>query len=406
MNKVPVLFIDNMPNNVINLAVADDQRKNNYFNVQTGGRLFPELKLFFENNRVNRVVCNLGGQYNSDISNTTFLPLIKDIVNLSDRAGVPVVLTGYNYSLFPEQSIDYFHAKYAIAGNSHTAFRHASLTDIKELTYSEDHSESHSCAVIPWQYSFTDVYHQKFSNTLVLSNLMISAGNGTHYEPDVKSVFDMLESAYTNTRPAYVYIFDEFLKGGSADPKIFLEEYVRRGFKAQLCATIDPRKNGYDAEFFQLYAKASGVFLTILIGDFSNESDISYRSGSIDDIIKCCKLIEKNKIPYTINCSLSGFSTTKETIDEIINSVPYLEFSDFRYHFGTRIFPGTELYRHALREGSISRFTNLLFPKFYISAELNQADVKDRLDKLLRKHKSAKSPLKKSAKQPFFKALF
>ena len=82
---------------------------------------------------------------------------------------------------------------------------------------------------------------------------------------------------------------------------------------------------------------------------------------------------------------LGGPGETRQTVQESLEFVDSLGLEMVKVTIGIRIYPNTELARHAARIGKISPEDNLLFPTFYIEGGLEawlrltlEAWVKDR----------------------------
>jgi hypothetical protein len=67
---------------------------------------------------------------------------------------------------------------------------------------------------------------------------------------------------------------------------------------------------------------------------------------------------------------LGGPGETKETVEESLSFVDSLPLDALKITIGIRIYPYTELASVAVREGLISPDDSLLFPKFYLTSDL------------------------------------
>jgi radical SAM superfamily enzyme YgiQ (UPF0313 family) len=67
---------------------------------------------------------------------------------------------------------------------------------------------------------------------------------------------------------------------------------------------------------------------------------------------------------------LGGPGETRETVEESLAFAESLDLESLKATVGIRIYPGTPLARHAVREGVIARADDLLRPRFYIAPGL------------------------------------
>ena len=77
---------------------------------------------------------------------------------------------------------------------------------------------------------------------------------------------------------------------------------------------------------------------------------------------------------------LGGPGENEETLQETLTGVDQLEKAVFFFFCGIRIYPHTDLYHTALREGQINASQNLLEPVFYRSPFISAAEIVQRVE--------------------------
>jgi hypothetical protein len=76
---------------------------------------------------------------------------------------------------------------------------------------------------------------------------------------------------------------------------------------------------------------------------------------------------------------LGGPGENEQTLTETLNHLDQLDRAVFFFFCGMRIYPQTELYEIALKEGQIQPLTDLLPPVFYRSKDISDAFILQRV---------------------------
>jgi radical SAM superfamily enzyme YgiQ (UPF0313 family) len=169
--------------------------------------------------------------------------------------------------------------------------------------------------------------------------------------------------------------------------KEFLSRIVKENLGIRFFSTIDPVHQCYDAEFFDLYVKAGGYFAVLGADTFSQTMLENYKKPfNIDDIYQCAALACKSGLKFGVELLFGGPGETRATVKESVVFLPKIKYSLFLYGIGIRILPDTEMYEIARREGVVANRSELLFPKYYISKDLDQVWAKRFIDKSVQKY--------------------
>jgi len=86
----------------------------------------------------------------------------------------------------------------------------------------------------------------------------------------------------------------------------------------------------------------------------------------VEDVRHASDLLNKYGIRRTGFLLLGGPGETRPTVTESLRFADSLALEMVKVTIGIRIYPGTELARHAMRVGKVSADDNLLSPRFYI----------------------------------------
>jgi len=82
-----------------------------------------------------------------------------------------------------------------------------------------------------------------------------------------------------------------------------------------------------------------------------------------------------------------GPGENDQTIDESVRVLAKVPFSLFEYGLGIRILPHTDLFETARAEGRVVTAEELLFPKFYLSSEIDPAKTDKHLQGFQRRYR-------------------
>lgn len=99
---------------------------------------------------------------------------------------------------------------------------------------------------------------------------------------------------------------------------------------------------------------------------------------TVNDILEISALCQKLKINYAHFLILASYGETEETLTETFENSKRINGAIFFPFIGARIYPRTELSRIAIEEGIVSSEDTLLYPKYYISSNVNVETIKKR----------------------------
>jgi radical SAM superfamily enzyme YgiQ (UPF0313 family) len=102
------------------------------------------------------------------------------------------------------------------------------------------------------------------------------------------------------------------------------------------------------------------------------------KNFTVNDVLEKSELCNKLDIPYAHFLITGGYGETDETVNETYENSKLIKNSVFFPFVGMRIYPGTILQQHAIKEGVIDKNDPLLEPKYYISKDVNYDTLKER----------------------------
>jgi radical SAM superfamily enzyme YgiQ (UPF0313 family) len=130
----------------------------------------------------------------------------------------------------------------------------------------------------------------------------------------------------------------------------------------------------------KLMARAGLKHIEFGSDSFSDSVLTSYGKGlSFQDILHSSNLAHAENLDYCHFLICGGPGETGETLQESFDNSRHLKHPVIMAVVGMRIYPGTPLYRRAVREGQISKSTDLLTPTYYLAPNLTIDGVFEKL---------------------------
>jgi radical SAM superfamily enzyme YgiQ (UPF0313 family) len=147
---------------------------------------------------------------------------------------------------------------------------------------------------------------------------------------------------------------------------------IRAELDISFTASIAPIAGCYEEELFRLFRRAGGIFVVLDTDSLSPTMLSRYQKPfALDDVLRCAGMARRHDVHFGVEMLFGGPGETYGTVRETILGLERLDFSRLNYNIGVRILPDTPLCTTALAEGVIQEPRELLFPKFYLSQELD-----------------------------------
>jgi len=345
------------------------------------------------------------------------LPEIKKYVELIYSRNIITVLGGTAFSILPQEILRYMKADYGIIGQGEKSFRQL----VDSLSLHEDFS---FISGLVWR-----------KNGIITENPIVNDGLNNDVIPDWScinlrkhvAILSFVGAGSVVTKIGCpnncIYCIDPYLLGKKqrfrqfetiikeikiikkvhkvnlihfADTcfnipldwaKRLLKTIIDHKLNIHFSSAVVPTNNHFDEEFFELYKKAGGQMVVIGTESFSSTMLRNYRKPfCINDIEHCGKLANKYKIPFFIELLIGGPGENEHTVKESMAFLEYIDYSFIVYGIGVRITPHTEIYKIAKKDDLIKDQDELIYPKFYVSKELDIQWAKHYIDKSLKKY--------------------
>jgi len=195
---------------------------------------------------------------------------------------------------------------------------------------------------------------------------------------DPVEVVDEIEEAVLKYRPRTVEFVDSVFNDPPGHMREILEEIIRRPWKTEFTAMgVHPLH--LDPEMLDLMWRAGFRSFMITPESASDTMLNSYRKGFCrDHVIHAAEALSHTRFSAWWCFLLGGPGETHVTLQETLDFCrQYLRLQRgsarhvAQMFFGVRLYPGTEVWRSALREGMIKPDADPIQSLWYVSAELN-----------------------------------
>ena len=350
------------------------------------------------------------------ISPLFLLEKVKEVVKICSRlSSAPIVLGGAGYSMFPESALTYLEADYGIEGEGEIAFpallmhlnKNDDLTGIPGLHIrgqedgdqkSEDRgqkSEIRGQGKTQARTLCTQLDKLTLPETGILSTsasrsqdpwIPVQTRRGCPLKcsycstpaiegsilrkrsPEV--VADWLKS-WVKAGYSNFFFVDNTFNLPPSYAKSICREILKRELDMDWRAIIYPRN--VDEELVELMDKAGckGISLGFESGSPQILKNLN-KKFTLEDVKRISTLFSDHGIERMGFLLLGGPGETKETVEESLAFADSLKLNAMRLTGGIRIYPDTQLAKTAKDQGVITSKTNLLYPCFYLSRELEE----------------------------------
>jgi radical SAM superfamily enzyme YgiQ (UPF0313 family) len=327
--------------------------------------------------------------------------VIDDCRNLSSA---PVVLGGAGYSIFPKAALAYLGADMGIQGEGESGFvmllgrlsRNADLSSIPGLCLPSgnlqnpeqiQHLDRFSIPLpnvhlapssgikddnlwIPFQTRRGCPMNCSYCSTATIEGKILRK-----YSPQtvVEGIRRYVESGFHQ-----FFFVDNTFNLPPSYAEVLCDGIINAGLNIRWRCILYPWKS--DDRLIEKMAKAGCKEVSF---GFESGSDkilqCMNKRFTTDDVRRISGVLKKHGIERMGFLLLGGPGETRDTVEQSLYFADSLDLEAMKITTGVRIYPYTTLARIALQEGIIATEEELLFPKFYLVAEL-----KDRLSETVK----------------------
>ncbi len=194
---------------------------------------------------------------------------------------------------------------------------------------------------------------------------------------DVRSVVDSLTALNREHGINYTFFTDSVFNIDRGYNCELAEGIIRSGIKMNWGAYFSPRE--LDRQELELYKRAGLTHIEFGTDSFSDSQLKNYRKDfTWEEVLSASRACDALGIFYAHFMILGGYGETEESLDETFARSAGLTNTVIFPYIGMRIYPETELFGIALREGVVKNESELLEPVYYVSPQIEVAGLKRR----------------------------
>ncbi len=309
--------------------------------------------------------------------------LMKAIRSVTD---VPVILGGSAYSIFPERLMDLLQADYGVIGPGERI-----LPEILSQIESGRQPRQRILNGISWVNQWSPAEYNTQIVKYYLShggmlNLQTKKGcpfvcaycsypyieGRTIRKRDPQEVAEEMMRLKKDIGARYVFFTDAVFNDPEGHYLEVAEALVKTGNDIPWCAYFRPV--GLDKEILRLL-KTSGLSAMEVGTDAATDKTLSglNKTFRFSDVFKFHELTVSQRIPTAHFIIFGGPGETEKTFKQGLGNLEGLKGAVVFGFVGIRILPHTPIYLRAIADGILSADDDLLYPKYYISPDIEQA---------------------------------
>lgn len=324
----------------------------------------------------------------------------ETIRKLSDS---PLILGGSGFSIYPDLLLDELKADYGIKGEGERSLKELIMALDEAASIASIDGAVFRCKdgsiVVNNRLEYSDKLDLDFDQQLIdyywdrsgMLNIQTKRGcpfkciycsypviEGRRIRTlDPVKIIETLKDVYFNKHINYVFFTDSVFNIDRGYNRELANMIIESGVKVNWGAYFSPRDLTF--EDLQLYKKAGLTHIEFGTESFSQAQLDNYKKGfNWEDVLEKSRFCDDLGIFYAHFLILGGFGETNETLQETLDHSRLLTNTVIFPYIGMRIYPETELYEIAMREGVITSRKDLLDPTYYLSPNADVTNFKER----------------------------
>lgn len=347
-------------------------------------------------------------------SSVSYLPAIKEIIKtIMCYTDAPLVLGGSAFSLFPKQILAYLDCEWGIIGEGEEAF----VNFLKQLSIQAGNFDALdnlvwrqgnrincnpvSCLRPPFDFVLDYGLINNYLYAKFAGMMNVQTKRGCRFKCSYCTYPSIEGKSYRLRSPAIIAQEVSLLQKKYAIPHVFFvddvftypadhalsvcEALLSKNIKMPWSCFASPY--GITKKLLILMKKAGCTHIEFGSDALSNRVLKKLRKPfAVQDVLKASSLCKKIGIKCAHYIIFGAPGENGHTLREGFETINKLQGDAIIAMVGIRIYPGTELENLSIDEGVISKQTDLLFPRFYLSRELPVNKLIEKVAKFAREN--------------------
>ncbi len=318
--------------------------------------------------------------------------LIQEIRQTCDA---PILVGGAGFSIAPEAALAFLDADYGVAGEGEQALPRlvdalAAGRTFPRLTWAAHDPMPMDRMPEPLHEPALIQYYRESSGVLNVQTKRgcpmccnyctypLLEGTKFRYRPP-EAVVGELQRLYQDHGVDNVFIADSIFNDPSGQFRLLLESMIRAELPVRWMAYFTP--HCLHAEDV-LLCKRAGLYAAELGTDASSDATLAAlnKTFSWSDVHQATSAFVRNEIPCAQFIMFGGPGENNATLEEGLRNIGHLPKSVVFGFSGIRAFPGTAVYAKGLEEGLFPMDASPLESVYYVSPQVNKAEMDQRIE--------------------------
>jgi radical SAM superfamily enzyme YgiQ (UPF0313 family) len=341
------------------------------------------------------------------VNTSYYIPELNMIMNrIRSMTSVPIILGGSAFSLFPDRLLELSNADYGIKSEGELAIiqilkllsttidpEESQLEMINGLVYRAsgsikmNHTSPLNPDEIPFAYREQSIESHYLSSSGIVNiqtqrgcpcsccycTYPLIEGSEVRFRSAEQVVEEMISAKIKNSNN-YFFIVDSVFNTSCEHVNAICEEMIRREVNAKWGCFLKP--SNLTLEQMNLMSRAGLKHIEFGSDSFCDTVLNEYcKEFSFEDIYKASEWARLNQIYYAHFLIAGGPGETEVTLKKTFENSKKLKKTVIFIYTGMRIFPGTSLYKRAIKEHIITETSDCLKPLFYISPSVSKERI-------------------------------
>ncbi len=196
---------------------------------------------------------------------------------------------------------------------------------------------------------------------------------------DPDSIIHTLTELYEKYKIDYLFFTDSVFNISNTFNEKLAKKLISAKLPLKWGAYFSP--HNLTLEQLKLYAAAGLTHIEFGTESLSDTTLKNYgKHFNVEEVVKISDYCNQAGVYFCHFMIIGGYGETEATINESFENSKRIENTVFFPFVGMRIYPGTELYRKALREGYLTADENMLEPVYYIAPDIKYETLKERAE--------------------------
>ncbi len=345
---------------------------------------------YLQHNHVDMVGLSLRNIDNTNSEQTRsyvsyYIRLVNSIKSVTNA---PVILGGSGFSLFARQIIDNSKADYGVIGPGEDAV-------CRLMDQSCDSADSNRIITVDtgksqavWRGShdarIVNYYWRKGGMIGIQTKrgcpkkcnyctYPLIDGRRVHNAP-VNQIVDEMEKLYRDHNVDYFFMVDSLFNITPQHETALAEELIRRNLKIRWGAFFSPA--GINSDYLKTLKRSGLEHVEFGTDSLCDSMLKNYQKDfTVDEIINVSRLCERHNIFYAHYLIFGGPGETTDTLRQSLEVSGHIKRTVYFPFVGVRIYPGTDLYEIARKEGLVANEIDCLEPVFYLSDKITPESI-------------------------------